>query len=294
MVTPFTDDGDLDPAAAARLAEHLVEHGHDGLVVSGTTGEAPTTTDGEQVLLLRAVVGAVGDRASVVAGVGTNDTRHSVERAQAAAAAGADGLLVVTPYYSKPPQDGIVAHFRAVADATDLPAMLYDIPGRTSVKLSWETLVRAAEHPRVVAVKDASGDLFAGSRLMHETGLALYSGDDLLNLAWLALGAAGIVSVVGHVAGRQYADLIGAMADGDLPAARKIDRSLIPAVTAVMTRAQGAVMAKAALQLAGVLANRTVRSPLIAATDDQVAQLRADLLSADVLAPRGTAGGGGE
>ncbi len=285
MVTPFSDDGELDVAAAAALANDLVGDGHDGLVIAGTTGESPTLDDDEQERLLRTVVDAVGQRACVVAGVGTFDTAHSIELAGQAQRAGADGLLVVTPYYSKPPQAGIAAHFAAVADSTDLPVMLYDIPGRTGVKLSAETLARCAEHPRIVAVKEASGDLYAGSWLLHSTDLVLYSGDDALNLAWLALGAAGIVSVVGHVAGSRYADLVAAVDAGDLETARALDRSILPALAAIMTRTQGAIMAKAALQLQGRLPSRAVRSPLVPATGEQVEELRRDLQAADLLAP---------
>jgi 4-hydroxy-tetrahydrodipicolinate synthase len=284
MVTPFDAGGALDLDAATALAAHLVDRcAHDGLVVAGTTGESPTLTDTELGHLVGAVVASIGNRATVVAGVGTNDTAHSVSLARIAAAAGAGGLLAVTPYYSKPPQDGIAAHFEAIADASDLPVMLYDIPGRAGVKLAAETLRRCARHPRIVAVKEASGDLYAGSWLMRDTDLALYSGDDALNLAWLALGAVGIVSVVGHVAGHRYAEMIKALDAGDLDTARRIDRSILPALAAIMTRTQGAIMAKAALQLQGVLANRAVRPPLVQATEDQVAELRDDLAAAGLL-----------
>ncbi|MBA3801017.1 MAG: 4-hydroxy-tetrahydrodipicolinate synthase [Geodermatophilaceae bacterium] len=283
MVTPFDAGGLVDLAAAARLAEHLVESGHDGLVISGTTGESPTVSDVEQDALLRAVVEAVGDRATIVAGVGSFDTAHSIHLAAAAAAAGADGLLAVTPYYSKPPQAGIAAHFEAIADTTELPLMLYDIPGRTGVKITAETLARAAEHERIVAVKEASGDLYAGTWLLRSTDLAIYSGDDTLNLAWLAVGAVGVVSVVGHLAGRRYGDIIAAVDAGDLETARKIDRSLLPVVRAIMTRTQGAIMVKAALQLQGHLSNRHVRMPLVPATEEQVAELESDLIAADLL-----------
>lgn len=286
MVTPFDSERRLDLEAAAALASHLVDIGHDGLVIAGTTGEAPTLSDNEQERLLRAVVEAVGDRATIVAGVGTFDTAHSLELAGQAAAAGADGLLVVTPYYSKPPQEGIAVHFATVADATDLPVMLYDIPGRAGVKLSAQTLAYSAEHPRIVAVKEASGDLYAGSWLMHSTDLAIYSGDDALNLAWLAVGAVGVVSVVGHVAGRRYADMVAAVESGDLQTARKLDRSILPALEAIMTRTQGAIMAKAALQLQGRLPSRAVRLPLVDATDELVQELRRDLLAADLLESR--------
>ncbi|MBA3265209.1 MAG: 4-hydroxy-tetrahydrodipicolinate synthase [Nocardioidaceae bacterium] len=283
MVTPFDAGGLVDLAAAARLAEHLVESGHDGLVISGTTGESPTVSDVEQDALLRAVVEAVGDRATIVAGVGSFDTAHSIHLAAAAAAAGADGLLAVTPYYSKPPQAGIAAHFEAIADTTELPLMLYDIPGRTGVKITAETLARAAEHEHIVAVKEASGDLYAGTWLLRSTDLAIYSGDDTLNLAWLAVGAVGVVSVVGHLAGRRYGDIIAAVDAGDLETARKIDRSLLPVVRAIMTRTQGAIMVKAALQLQGHLSNRHVRMPLVPATEEQVAELESDLIAADLL-----------
>ena len=283
MVTPFHDDGGLDLVGAARLAENLVTEGCDGLVVSGTTGESPTTSDAEKEQLLRAVLDAVGDRATVVAGVGTYDTHHTVELAQHAEKAGAHGLLVVTPFYSKPPQEGLRRHFTAVADATALPVMLYDIPGRSGVAITTETLVQLADHERIVAVKDAKGDLFASSEVMTRTELAYYSGDDALNLAHLTQGAVGVVSVVAHVAASRYAAMVEAVDAGDLPVAVGIHRELIPVVRAIMTRTQGAIMAKAAAQLAGVLTARTMRSPLVEATEEQVAELRADLVAAGLL-----------
>jgi 4-hydroxy-tetrahydrodipicolinate synthase len=283
MVTPFDGDGGLDLDAAQRLAVHLADHGNDGLVLSGTTGESPTTSDAEKEALLRAVLEAVGDGAKVVAGVGTNDTAHTIELAEQAAKAGAHGLLVVTPYYSKPPTEGLIAHFTAVADATDLPVMVYDIPGRTGVRIGTTALLRLASHPRVVAVKEATGDLFAGSQVLAETELAFYSGDDALNLAWLAHGAAGVVSVVGHVAAREYAAMVRAVDAGDLPTARRLHAQLLPAVRGIMTRTQGAITTKAALQLQGVLATRTMRLPLVSATDDEVEQLRLDLVQSGVL-----------
>ncbi|MFI7587654.1 4-hydroxy-tetrahydrodipicolinate synthase [Spongisporangium articulatum] len=282
MVTPFDASGAVDLDAAAALAERLVDDGCDGLVVSGTTGESPTTSDAEKVALLRAVVEAVGDRATVVAGAGTNDTAHSCELAGQAEQAGAHGLLVVTPYYSKPPQSGLIAHFTAVADATGLPVMVYDIPGRSAQVIESSTLATLAEHPRIVAVKDAAGDLYAGSWVMERTDLAYYSGSDELNLAWLTHGGVGVVSVVGHVAAARYAQMVRAVDAGDLRAALALHRELLPAVRGIMTRAQGAVMAKAALQLAGALANRRTRLPLQDATEEQVTALRADLEEARV------------
>jgi 4-hydroxy-tetrahydrodipicolinate synthase len=283
MVTAFDDDGAVDLDATARVAIHLVDHGHDGVVVSGTTGESPTTTVAEDAEILRAVVDAVGDRASVVAGVGTNATAHSVELAEQAAKIGADGVLVVTPYYNKPTQEGVLAHFRAVAGVSDLPVMLYDIPGRSSIAIAPDTYARIAEVPHVVAVKDAVGDLARGVALMRDTGLTFYSGDDVLNLGWLTHGAAGVVSVVGHAAGPQYADMVAAVDRGDLASALQTYRELVPLVEVMMTRAQGAMTAKAALQLLGVLSNRNVRLPLVPASEGLVDELRATMTDLGVL-----------
>ncbi len=283
MVTPFAADGGLDLDAAARLATHLVDHGCDGLVVSGTTGESPTTSPREQDDLLRAVLDAVGERARVVAGVGTNDTAHTVELATAAEKTGAHGLLVVTPYYSKPPQEGVLAHFHAVADAVGLPVMVYDIPGRTGTPIHADTLRRLGAHPRIAAVKDAKGDLFEGSCVMADTDLAYYSGDDSLNLPWLAVGATGLVSVVAHVTPDRYAAMVAAVAAGDLEQARAVHVGLLPLVTAIMTRTQGAIAVKAALELIGILPNRSVRLPLTPASEDLVAALRADLTQIGIL-----------
>jgi len=283
MVTPFAPDGTLDAKAAARVATHLVDQGNDGLVVSGTTGESPTTSDDEKIELVEAVLDAVGDRARVIAGVGTNDTAHSCELARRTARAGAHGTLVVSPYYSKPPQAGIVAHTVAVAEAGGLPVMVYDIPGRTGVKLSHDTLVTLAGHELVVAVKDATGDLTAGAWVLAETDLLYYSGDDAANLSWLTTGAVGIVSVVAHVATAQYAAMIAALDRGDLVEARRINTRLLPAVRAVMTRTQGAIASKAALQMLGVLEHRTTRLPLVDLTDSELAPLRDDLVAADLL-----------
>lgn len=285
MVTPFAPDASLDLEGAVRVATHLVDHDrHDGLVLSGTTGESPTTSDAEKESLLRAVIEAVGDRAVIVAGVGSNDTSHTIHLAEQAAKAGAHGLLVVTPYYNKPPQPALLAHFRAVADATDLPVMLYDIPGRTGTAIETETLVRAGEHEQIVAVKDAKGDFFAGSEVMARSGLAYYSGDDPLNLAWLAHGAAGVVSVVGHGFGSAYAEMIDAVDAGNLVRAREIHVQLIPAVQTIMAReSQGAVRAKALAQLLGLIDSRRVRGPLLDATDGEVALVRDILVSGGVL-----------
>ncbi|MFZ0159082.1 MAG: 4-hydroxy-tetrahydrodipicolinate synthase [Kineosporiaceae bacterium] len=284
MVTPFTADGELDLDAAQRLTAHLLATGHDGIVVSGTTGESPTTTDAEKESLLRAVLEVAGGRATIVAGVGTNDTRHTIELAEEAAKAGAHGLLVVTPYYNKPPASSLLAHFTAVADATDLPCMLYDIPGRTGVRIGTPVLQRLAEHPRITAVKDATGDLAAGMALLASTDLAYYCGDDALNLPWLAIGASGLISVTGHLAGRAHADLVAAVDAGDLVAARAINNRLIGVVHAIMSPdSQGAIRVKAALQLAGVLTHRTTRLPLLPAADADLGPLRAALVGAGLM-----------
>jgi 4-hydroxy-tetrahydrodipicolinate synthase len=282
MVTPMTADGELDVDATQRLAEHLVDRGNDGLVISGTTGESPTTSDEEKERLLRAVVEAVGERAHVVAGVGTYDTAHSIELARQAEKVGVTGLLVVTPFYSKPPQAGLVEHFRRVADATGLPVMLYDIPGRSGVAIATETMLRVAEHDRIAAVKDAKGDLHETAKVLAATDLAYYSGEDALNLPLLALGAVGVVSVVGHVCTAEYVAMIRAVDSGDLAEARRINAAVLPAVRGIMTRTQGAIMAKAALELLGVIPSRATRLPLVDATDEQMQLLRADLAEAGV------------
>ena len=283
MVTAFHDDGSVDLEGTARVAEHLADHGHDGVVVSGTTGESPTTSTEEDGRILRVVVEAVGDRLKVVAGVGTNNTAHSVELAVQAEKIGAHGLLVVTPYYNKPTQEGVAAHFEAVAEASGLPVMLYDIPGRAGIAIAESTYRRVAGHERIVAVKDAVGDLPRGVRIMTETGLSFYSGDDVLNLAWLTHGGCGVVSVVGHVAGERYATMVDAVDRGDLRTALETYRELQPVVAAVMTTAQGAMTAKAAMQLLGVLPNRNVRLPLVPVDDALADHLRDVLTRAGLL-----------
>jgi 4-hydroxy-tetrahydrodipicolinate synthase len=280
MVTPFRPDGSLDLDGVATLAEHLVAEGNDGLVVNGTTGESPTTTDDEKDRLLRAVVEAVGARAHVVAGVGTNDTAHTVELARQAEKAGAHGLLVVTPYYSKPPQRGLRQHFETVADATGLPNMLYDIPGRSGTPIHTETLVRLAEHERIVAVKDAKDDLAASSDVLARTDLAYYSGTDLLNLPLLAVGGVGFVSVVGHFVARRLQEMASAFDGGDNAKATGIHKSLLPAYTGFF-RTQGVITVKAALNVTG-LPGGPVRPPLIDATDEEIETLRTDLAQAGV------------
>ena len=286
MVTPMTLAGDVDLVAAVRLATHLVDHGHDGLVLNGTTGEAPTTHAPEKADLIAAVVGAVGERAVVIAGAGSNDTPHAVRMAEQAAAAGAHGLLVVSPYYSRPSQEGIYRHTVAVADGTGLPVMLYDVPGRTVVRYAPETLDRLAAHERVVAVKDATGDVFGALQSMARTGLAYYSGDDPLNLAFLAHGAAGVVSMAGHLVGDKLAEIVRALDAGDLVLARKVFVSILPAIELICGSGNGAVRSKVALELLGIIGSRAVRLPQVAADDDEVEGVRAAMLAAGLLGAR--------
>jgi 4-hydroxy-tetrahydrodipicolinate synthase len=277
MVTPMAPDGEVDEKGTDALVDHLLATGHDGLVVNGTTGESSTLSDDESIEMVRRVRQRAGDRATVVAGVGSNDTRHAVDMARRAADAGAEALLLVTPYYNKPTQAGVVAHCRAVADATDLPVMLYDIPARTGIPFTTPTLVTLAEHPRIVAVKDAKGDLAASTRVMADTDLLWFSGEDALTLPLLALGAVGTVSVVGHVAGDHYRAMVDAVDRGDLAEARRINDSLLPVVEAIMSPSQGAIMAKAALVELGVLESAAVRLPLVESPPEHLEALRSAL-----------------
>lgn len=282
MVTPFGPDGSLDLAGAKKVAKHLVDTGCDGLVVSGTTGESPTTTDDEKIALLEAVLDEVGDRARIIAGAGSYDTAHTIHLAKASAAAGAHGLLVVTPYYSKPPQSGLVAHFTAVADATDVPVVLYDIPPRSAVAIEWDTIRTLAAHPNIVAVKDAKGDLNGGAQIMAETGVAYYSGDDTLNLPWLAMGATGFISVWGHLAAGQLRDMLSAFNSGDIATARKIQVGL-HSLGEAQNRLGGVTMSKEGLRMLGIEAGDP-RLPQVPATPEQLDRLAIDLRTASVLA----------
>jgi len=284
MITPMTPDGAVDYDGAARLADYLVtDMRNDALVVNGTTGEAPTTTDAEKEQLLRVVLETVGSRAKVVAGVGTNITAHTIELTRQAERAGVHGLLVVTPYYSKPPQAALLAHFTAVADAATRPILIYDIPGRTAAAVADETLIKLSAHPRIVGVKDAKDDPAAASRVMAQTDLVYYCGTDLLNLPWLSLGAVGFVSVVGHVAGDRLHEMIDAYDNGDVDRARRLHYELLPLYQGLF-RNQGAVMSKAALDLLG-LPGGAVRLPLLAATGAERDQLRKDLADGGVKVP---------
>ena len=281
MVTPFTESGDIDIAAGRELAAYLVDKGLDSLVLAGTTGESPTTTAAEKLELLKAVREEVGDRAKLIAGVGTNNTRTSVELAEAAASAGADGLLVVTPYYSKPSQEGLLAHFGAIAAATEVPICLYDIPGRSGIPIDSDTMRRLSELPTILAVKDAKGDLVAATSLIKETGLAWYSGDDPLNLVWLALGGSGFISVIGHAAPTALRELYTSFEEGDLVRAREINAKLSPLVAA-QGRLGGVSLAKAALRLQGINVGDP-RLPIMAPNEQELEALREDMKKAGVL-----------
>jgi 4-hydroxy-tetrahydrodipicolinate synthase len=280
MVTPFKMDGAIDWAGVEILATHLVAHGHDGIVVNGTTGEAPTTKSSEKEEIIRVVRNTVGSKITVLSGAGDNETEYSINQAKRTEKAGADGLIVVTPYYNKPPQAGIEAHFRAVADATDLPMMMYDIPGRTGVPIEPDTIVRLSEHPRIVALKDAKGDVASTSWVIKRCGIPVYSGDDILNLPLLSVGAVGFVSVCGHTVGKDLRELLDSWFAGNAARALEIHQKLLPVYTGTF-RTQGAILTKAALTIMGLPGGHT-RLPLVDATEAQIAQLREDLRAGGV------------
>ncbi|GAB3085484.1 4-hydroxy-tetrahydrodipicolinate synthase [Corynebacterium aquatimens] len=282
MVTPFDAQGKLDLAAGRRLAAYLVDNGVDALILAGTTGESPTTTDEEKIELLRAVREEVGDRAKLVAGAGSNNTHHAVELAKASAAAGADALLTVTPYYSKPNQAGLLAHFTAVAQATDLPVCLYDIPPRSVVPIAGETIRELAKIPNVLGVKDAKADMLEAAPIINDTGLAWYSGDDALNVPWLSLGATGVISVVGHAAPALLRELVTSFEEGDLARAREINATTIDVLAAQQAILGGVTFSKAALRLQGIEVGDP-RLPIAPASEQQVASLRLDMEKAGVL-----------
>lgn len=277
MVTPFTESGDVDEKATAALAQNLVDRGHDGLIVCGTTGEYSTMTDEENENVFRIVKEAVGERAHIVAGVGSNDTNHTLHLASRAEAVGVDGLLVVTPYYNKPTQTGLEAHFRTVADAVKTPVMLYDIPGRAGIPITPAVYRSLASHENIVAVKDAKADFTAATEVMETTDLQYYSGDDGLTLPWMAVGAVGLVGVTSHVAPEAFRQLIDATVAGDLATAQKLHLELAPIIRAAMSRVPGCVAAKQILSWQGILDSPAVRLPHVLATDEETALMRADL-----------------
>ena len=280
MITPFKSDGEIDWSGVEKLAAHLVSTGHDGVVLNGTTGEAPTTSDDEKDEIIKVVRKVVGSKIKIVAGAGNNETSHSVEQAKRAAKAGADALLVVTPYYNKPPQAGIAAHFTAMADATDLPVVMYDIPGRTGIEIESDTIVKLFEHPKIVALKDAKGNVAATSWVIKRCGIPVYSGDDILNLPLLAVGAVGVISVCGHTVGKEIRQLLDAWFAGDAAKALEMHQKLLPVYTGTF-RTQGAILTKAALNAMGLPGGFT-RLPLVDATETQIAQLKEDFRQAGI------------
>lgn len=283
MVTPFTPEGEIDVEAAQSLAVTLVEDGADMILLAGTTGEAPTTHLPEKQTLLREVKDALQGRAMLVAGAGSNDTAHAVRIGVGSQEAGAEGLLINAPYYNRPSQEGVYRHIMAVVEATDLPVIIYDIPGRTGVKITDETLARLAEHERVLAVKDATGDVEQGFQRMEATGLEYYSGDDGLNFAWLAHGASGVISVVAHADAHSWREMVQEVDEGDLAGARAVAQRMRPLTRAIMGGGQGAVMAKEALLLQGRVSSAELRLPLVRASEDEVAELRRVLEDAGLL-----------
>ena len=281
MVTPFDKDGSIDWAGVEKLAQHLVDTGHDGIAVNGTTGEAPTTKSSEKLEIIKVVKKVVGSKIQVLSGAGDNETAYTVEQAKRSQEAGADGLLVVTPYYNKPPQAGIEAHFRAVAAATDLPIMMYDIPGRTGVEIESDTIVKLFDSvDNIVALKDAKGNIAATSWVIKRCGIPVYSGDDILNLPFLSVGAVGFVSVCGHTVGLQLKAMLDAWFAGNSAKALEIHQQLLPVFTGTF-RTQGAILTKAAMSLMG-LPGGTTRLPLVDATQAQIEQLRIDLTAGGV------------
>lgn len=283
MVTPFHADGSVDYESAARLAKHLVDTGCDAILVSGTTGEAPATHLDEKAQLLHTVRHAVGPDIKVIAGVSSNDTAHTVAMVRSAAQNGADGLLVTAPYYNRPSQDGIVAHFQAVHEESDLPILVYDIPGRTGVRIAPETMGRLARLERVRGVKDATGNVSAGIQDMRRTGLEWYSGDDALNFFFMAGGASGVISVVGHVEGKRISALLDAVAVGDLARARDLDAQLEPSNRAIMGAGQGATYAKQAVYALGLIESPRPRLPLVEPSETEIAEIRRALVSQGLL-----------
>lgn len=288
MVTPFQADGSLDLKAARALAAHLVEHSSQGLVVAGTTGEAPTLSSAEKLRLFENVCEEVGDAATVIAGTGTYDTAETIELTREANKIGVDACLVVTPYYSKPPQNGLLAHFRAVADASAVPVICYDIPGRTSRRIERATMLELAGHELIVAVKDAVGDVLETARLRAELDAAghhdfeIYSGDDPLLLPHLAAGAVGIISVTSHLIGDRLRSLFDAWSRGDVASARSTFLGLLPLMTVIMTLTASPIPVKAALAMLGHEVGEP-RLPLVAATPEEQEAIRAALAAAALL-----------
>lgn len=284
MVTPFNEQGEVDYKAAADLARKLVENGSDGLVVVGTTGESPTLTDQEKLRMFETVVDAVGGKATVIAGTGSNNTKHSVELTREAEKTGVDGIMAVAPYYNKPPQEGLYRHFRAIAEATSLPVMVYNVPGRTAVNITLATMARLAEIKNIVALKEAAGNLEQAAELARvlPKNFALYSGDDSMTLPILAVGGVGVVSVASHLAGRKIAQMVESYLQGEVEKAAEINKELLP-LFKVLFLTTNPIMVKAALNLLGINVGPT-RLPLVPATEAELEKLKTVLAQLGLLA----------
>jgi 4-hydroxy-tetrahydrodipicolinate synthase len=273
MVTPMTKDGEVDWPAVESLMDHLISHGADGLVVTGTTGETSTLTDAEKIQLVKTGKAVAAGRARIITGGGSNETAHAIELYKASEKAGADGVMVVTPYYNKPTQAGVLTHFRMIADATELPMIMYDIPGRSGIQITYDTILRAAKHPNIVAVKDAKGDLSEVSRVMNQTDLMYFAGDDANALPTLSIGGTGLIGVTANIAPEPYRLMINAVNAGDLATATAQHKLLEPLVRATMTHVPGTVAAKYILHGLGRIASPRVRLPLVGPEESEAAEI---------------------
>lgn len=273
MVTPMTAEGEVDWDATEKHVDYIVSSGADGIVVTGTTGETSTLTDAEKIKLVKVSKSVAGSRAKIITGGGSNETAHAIQLYKASEKAGADGVMIVTPYYNKPTQAGVLTHFRLIADSTDLPVILYDIPGRAGIAISYDTFHRAAKHPNIVAVKDAKGDLAQASRLLNETGLLYFSGDDSNVLPHLSIGATGLIGVTANIAPLAYRELVDATNRNDFHAALSVHNSLEPLQRAVMTHVPGTVAAKYVLHGLGLIGSPRVRLPLVGPEDAEAARI---------------------
>ena len=277
LVTPMTPDGEVDWNSTERLIDYQVSNGANGIVVTGTTGETSTLTDAEKIRLVEVAKSVANGRAKVITGGGSNETAHAMQLYKASEKAGADGVMIVTPYYNKPSQAGVLTHFRLIADATDLPVILYDIPGRAGIPISYDTFHRAAKHPNIVAVKDAKGDLAQASRIMNETDLIYFSGDDSNVLPHFSIGATGLIGVTANVAPKAYAELVAATNANDFNRALEIHNCLEPLQRALMTHVPGTVAAKYALHALGLIDSPRVRLPLVGPEDAEAARIETDI-----------------
>ena len=277
LVTPMTPEGEVDWDATEKHIDYVISNGADGVVVTGTTGETSTLTDAEKLKLVEVGKSVSGGRAKTITGGGSNETAHAMQLYKASEKAGADGVMIVTPYYNKPTQAGVLTHFRLIADATDLPVILYDIPGRAGIAISYDTFHRAAKHPNIVAIKDAKGDLAQASRIMNETGLLYFSGDDSNVLPHLSIGATGLIGVTANVAPAAYREMVDAANRNDFHHALKVHNSLEPLQRSLMTHVPGTVAAKYVLHGLGLINSPRVRLPLVGPEDAEAARIENDI-----------------